>query len=174
MLPFVLSLLSSGTHRRPSGPIRRPVPLDSLTFHTIRQLANIKMLDPMILHTPKPTWLKTLEVSTLVLVSLIVAYSFASLLYDRFQARRSGQIKLPTPKSPPVTQGDEFRRQLLANVEVLPSDDGEFVQEKRFWQTVSEITIEPADIQLTHHRWYRSESYSSFPYSLQPLSSTLR
>lgn len=85
----------------------------------------------------KPLWLEAIEISTLALVSLSVLYSIGSNIYTLAASKKSGSIKLPSSSSPPVTRGEAFSRQILENIEELPENDGEYVQEARFWRKVS-------------------------------------
>jgi hypothetical protein len=97
----------------------------------------LMMLGLIVQSSSKPVWLTALEISTLVCVSLLALSSLLYITYTFFRANRKGRIQLPGATQPPATRGEEFKRQILDNVDQLPDNDGEYVQEGRFWRTVS-------------------------------------
>lgn len=91
----------------------------------------------------KPTWLVAIEYSTLISLLLVTSISAILLISTAFKAWRGGVIKLDTSDracEKNLTRKEALADTLLQNMDHTLHEDGEAIDEAKFWRSVSSPT----------------------------------
>jgi len=116
-----------------------------ISSHVMANFANMRETnDPTTWSSGsnKPTWLIAIDYSTLALLLLAMSLSAIFLVTTAFQAWRGRAIQLHTSDrsaEKTLTRKEALARTLLHNMDHTLHEDGEAVDEDKFWRKVSLI-----------------------------------